>query len=146
VTSGASTAMALTERAGSERVRGQEKRLCNESQWNSTWFIVGGGPAGPRCRNQTETAGPPIRAGVVSVCLIEKGRGDRRPHLVGARSWIHARLTELFPTWKQMGAPLNTEVSEDHFVILYENGGRRIPNSLLPDCFIKPRKLHHQLG
>jgi len=96
--------------------------------------IVGGGPAGLaaaiRLKQRAADSGR-----VVSVCLIEKG-AEIGAHILSGAVMDPRALTELFPTWKQMGAPLNTEVSEDHFVILYENGGRRIPNSLLPDCFI----------
>jgi electron-transferring-flavoprotein dehydrogenase len=96
--------------------------------------IVGGGPAGLaaaiRLKQRAAEAGT-----VVSVCLIEKG-AELGAHILSGAVMDPRALTELFPTWKQMGAPLNTEVSEDHFVILYEKGGRRIPNSVLPDCFI----------
>src|SRR5258708_24846277 len=44
-------------------------------------------------------------------------------------------LAELFPGWKQQGAPLNTAVSEDRFLFLTESGSFRTPDFLLPACF-----------
>ncbi len=41
-------------------------------------------------------------------------------------------LNELIPDWKEKGAPLNTPVSEDRFLILGESKQLRIPNLLLP--------------
>ncbi len=37
--------------------------------------------------------------------------------------------------WKELGAPLNTEVKEDRFFFLSEGGGTKVPNLLLPGCF-----------
>ncbi len=31
-------------------------------------------------------------------------------------------ITELFPNWKEDGAPLNAAVSEDRFLVLSESG------------------------
>jgi electron-transferring-flavoprotein dehydrogenase len=44
-------------------------------------------------------------------------------------------ITELFPDWQSMGAPLNTPVIEDRFMFLSETGSRTVPDWLLPDCF-----------
>ncbi|HEX7967191.1 MAG TPA: electron transfer flavoprotein-ubiquinone oxidoreductase, partial [Stellaceae bacterium] len=41
-------------------------------------------------------------------------------------------LNELIPDWKEKGAPLNTPVSEDQFLVLSEAKHFRIPNILLP--------------
>jgi electron-transferring-flavoprotein dehydrogenase len=41
-------------------------------------------------------------------------------------------MNELFPDWKERGAPLNTPVTEDRFLVLTEKGGMRIPNFLMP--------------
>ena len=42
-------------------------------------------------------------------------------------------LNELFPTWKELGAPLDTPVTEDAFVILTsDQKAVRLPNALLP--------------
>jgi electron-transferring-flavoprotein dehydrogenase len=44
-------------------------------------------------------------------------------------------LTELFPNWKEMGAPLNQPVTDDIFLMTTENGATRVPNFALPPCF-----------
>ncbi len=41
-------------------------------------------------------------------------------------------LSELFPNWKELGAPLETEVKEDKFLCLSETRSLQIPNFLLP--------------
>jgi len=59
---------------------------------------------------------------------------DRRAHPSGAVMDPRA-LAELFPDWKEQGAPLNTPVSEDRFLFLTESGSFRTPEFLLPACF-----------
>jgi electron-transferring-flavoprotein dehydrogenase len=44
-------------------------------------------------------------------------------------------MNELFPDWKEEGAPLNTPVTEDRLIFLSETGAKQVPNGLLPDCF-----------
>ena len=41
-------------------------------------------------------------------------------------------LNELIPDWRERGAPLTTEVSDDRFFMLSSKGSLRIPNVLLP--------------
>ena len=91
--------------------------------------IVGGGPAGLAAAIRLKQVN-----GDINVCLIEKGAEIGAHILSGAVMDPHA-LTELIPDWKALGAPLETEVTEDRFLILSETGSFRIPNSILPDCF-----------
>lgn len=91
--------------------------------------IVGGGPAGLAAAIRLKQVN-----GDINVCLIEKGAEVGAHILSGAVMDPHA-LTELIPDWKALGAPLETEVTEDRFLILSETGSFRIPNSILPDCF-----------
>jgi electron-transferring-flavoprotein dehydrogenase len=44
-------------------------------------------------------------------------------------------LTELFPKWNEMDAPLKQEVTSDQFLFLSETGAKATPDFLLPDCF-----------
>src|SRR5258708_33155319 len=44
-------------------------------------------------------------------------------------------LGEIFPDWKEKGAPLNQPVSEDRFLFLSETGSWKVPASMLPACF-----------
>jgi len=41
-------------------------------------------------------------------------------------------LTELFPNWKELGAPLNQPVTDDAYVFLGEKSSFRVPNMFLP--------------
>ncbi len=42
-------------------------------------------------------------------------------------------ITELFPNWKELGAPLNQPVTEDRFMFLTtEQNSFRLPNIFLP--------------
>ncbi len=44
-------------------------------------------------------------------------------------------LNELLPNWKADGAPLDTPVSEDRFLLLSETGATQFPQWMLPSCF-----------
>ena len=45
-------------------------------------------------------------------------------------------IDELFPDWRERGAPLNTQVTEDRFYLLTEKKAYFNPHWLLPDCFV----------
>ncbi|TMH73837.1 MAG: electron transfer flavoprotein-ubiquinone oxidoreductase [Betaproteobacteria bacterium] len=97
-------------------------------------LIVGAGPAGLAAAIRlkqlaTETARE------VTVCVIEKG-AEIGAHILSGAVMDPRALNELFPDWKEKGAPLDTAVAEDRFVFLKTNGSYRIPNALLPDCFL----------
>ena len=107
-------------------------------------LIVGGGPAGLaaaiRLKQQAEAKGQDI-----SVCLIEKG-AEIGAHILSGAVMDPRAITELFPDWKERGAPLNTAVTEDRVIFLNETGGRTIPNGLLPDCFVNHGNYIVRLG
>ena len=96
-------------------------------------LIVGGGPAGLasaiRLKQLANEAGKEI-----SVCLIEKG-AEIGAHILSGAVMDPKALAELFPNWKEDGAPLNAAVSEDRFLVLSETGAKQVPNMLLPGCF-----------
>jgi electron-transferring-flavoprotein dehydrogenase len=95
--------------------------------------IVGGGPAGLaaaiRIKQLAATRGEEI-----GVCVLEKG-SEIGAHTLSGAVMDPRAITELLPDWKEQGAPLHTEVSEDRFMFLSPNSGRRLPDWLLPDCF-----------
>ena len=78
--------------------------------------IVGGGPSGLsaacRIKQLAEEAGQEI-----SVCLVEKG-SEIGAHILSGAVIEDRALTELFPDWKEMGAPLNTPVKGDEVYFL----------------------------
>ncbi len=95
--------------------------------------IVGGGPAGLsaaiRLKQLSQEQGCEV-----SVCVLEKG-SEVGAHIVSGAVMDPRALTELIPDWKEQGAPLNVEVTEDRFLFLSENGTRQVPNWLLPKSF-----------
>lgn len=95
--------------------------------------IVGGGPAGLSAAIKLKQLG--AAAGrEVSVVVLEKG-GEPGAHILSGAVMDPKALSELFPNWKEMGAPLNTEVTEDRVLILTENKAYKTPNWMLPKCF-----------
>ena len=107
-------------------------------------LVVGGGPAGLaaaiRLKQLADEKGQAL-----SICLIEKGAEIGAHSLSGAVMDPRA-LDELIPDWKDKGAPVSTEVSEDRFVFLSERGARRVPNALLPGCFLNHGNYIVRLG
>ncbi|MCC6656602.1 MAG: electron transfer flavoprotein-ubiquinone oxidoreductase [Rhodocyclaceae bacterium] len=92
--------------------------------------IVGGGPAGLAAAIRLKQ----LDAGI-NVCLIEKG-AEVGAHILSGAVMDPRALNELVPDWKEKGAPLDTPVSEDRFIILSETGGLKVPNFFLPGCFL----------
>ncbi len=94
--------------------------------------IVGAGPAGlsAACRIMLQAQ---EKEQEVTVCVVEKGSEVGAHTLSGAVLEPHA-MDELFPNWKDMGAPINTAVTEDKF-FFYTSGKGAIK---LPNIFIPP--------
>ncbi len=67
----------------------------------------------------------------ISVCVIEKG-SEVGAHILSGAVVDPIGLNELIPDWKEKGAPLNTPVTEDRFLILTEANHIYIPNFMLP--------------
>ncbi len=95
--------------------------------------VVGGGPAGLSAAirlKQLATA----QGREVSVCVLEKG-GELGAHILSGAVMDPGAITELFPNWKELGAPLNTPVTEDRMLFLTETKAVKTPNWMLPECF-----------
>jgi electron-transferring-flavoprotein dehydrogenase len=95
--------------------------------------VVGGGPAGLSAAIRLKQLAAE-KGNEVSVCVLEKG-GELGAHILSGAVMDPQAITELFPNWKELGAPLNTEVSEDRFLFLTETKAYKTPNWMLPDCF-----------
>jgi electron-transferring-flavoprotein dehydrogenase len=91
--------------------------------------VVGGGPAGLAAAIRLKQLAPET-----SVCLLEKG-SEIGAHILSGAVMDPRALAELFPDWKEKGAPLNVPVTEDRFLFLTETGAFRTPEFLLPACF-----------
>ena len=99
--------------------------------------IVGGGPSGLSAA---------IRLAQISqekgkdwqIALVEKG-SEIGAHIISGAVIEPTALNELFPDWKNMGAPLTTEVSIDEFYYLRsQQTSTKVPNFLIP----KPMRNH----
>ena len=92
--------------------------------------IVGAGPAGLaaaiRLKQKAATAGSEI-----SVVVVEKG-SEVGAHILSGAVIDPVGLNRLIPDWKQRGAPVDTLVTEDQFLVLGPEGDIRLPNWPMP--------------
>jgi electron-transferring-flavoprotein dehydrogenase len=95
--------------------------------------IVGGGPAGLAAAIRLKQLATE-KGQEINVCVLEKG-SEIGAHILSGAVMDPIAITELIPNWKELGAPLNTDVSEDRFMFLTETGSRTVPNWMLPACF-----------
>ncbi len=95
--------------------------------------IVGAGPAGLSAAIRLKQLAAE-RGTEIGVCVVEKG-SEVGAHILSGAVMDPQALGELFPDWRERGAPLNTEVKEDRFLFLSEQGARRVPGWMLPGCF-----------
>jgi len=95
--------------------------------------IVGAGPAGLsaaiRLKQLAEKAGKEI-----SVVVLEKG-SEPGAHILSGAVMDPQAMNELFPNWKELGAPLNQPVTADEVLVLTETGAIATPQALIPNNF-----------
>lgn len=94
-------------------------------------LVVGGGPAGLAAACQLRKAA--MANGLeLSVCLVEKA-AEIGAHTLSGAIFETRALDELFPDWKELGAPLHTQVTSDEIYLLGSaESSRIIPNALVP--------------
>ncbi|RZJ84206.1 MAG: FAD-binding protein, partial [Brevundimonas sp.] len=92
--------------------------------------IVGGGPAGLsaaiRLKQRAEAEGREV-----SVAVLEKS-AEVGGHILSGAVIDPKALNELFPDWKDRGAPLETPVTKDRFMLLGPQGQVSLPMPLMP--------------
>ncbi len=93
--------------------------------------VVGGGPAGLsaaiRLRQLAIAEGREL-----TVCLVEKG-AEVGAHIMSGAVFEPTALNELFPDWRNMGAPLNTPVQSDEIFYLSSSSlSIRVPGVFAP--------------
>lgn len=99
--------------------------------------IVGAGPAGlsAACRLKQQAA---EKGQEISVCVVEKG-SEVGAHILSGAVFEPRALDELFPNWKELGAPLNTPVKRDDIYLLKdERQATKVPN------FFVPKPMHNE--
>ena len=93
--------------------------------------IVGGGPGGLSAACRLMQLGAD-NGQELSVCLVEKA-AEIGGHILSGASFEPTALNELFPDWKEMGAPLDNPVTEDlAYVMPNKKSSIRIPGFLIP--------------
>ena len=92
--------------------------------------IVGAGPAGLsaaiRIKQLAAETGQDI-----SVVVLEKG-SEVGAHILSGAVIDPVGLNALIPDWRERGAPLTTQVTEDRFLVLGPAGDVQLPNMLMP--------------
>ncbi len=93
--------------------------------------IVGAGPAGlsTACRlmQMAKESGKEL-----SVCVLEKG-SEVGAHILSGAVFEPSALNELFPDWKERGAPLSTAVTgDDVYYLPGAESSFKFPNLLVP--------------
>ncbi|AFU97625.1 electron transfer flavoprotein-ubiquinone oxidoreductase [Simiduia agarivorans] len=95
--------------------------------------IVGAGPAGLaaacRLRQLNED---------ITVCVVEKG-SEVGAHILSGAVFEPKALNELFPDWKEKGAPLHTAVKRDDIYLLKNDQAA----SKIPGLFV-PKTMHNE--
>ena len=94
-------------------------------------LIVGAGPAGLsaacKAKQLAEAAGQEL-----SVCVVEKG-SEVGAHILSGAVFEPRALNELFPDWKERGAPLKTPVTgDDIYFFRSETAAIKMPNLFVP--------------
>jgi electron-transferring-flavoprotein dehydrogenase len=100
-------------------------------------LIVGAGPAGLaaacKIRQLSESTGKDI-----SVCVVEKG-SEVGAHILSGAVLEPSALNELFPDWKEKGAPLNTPVTRDDiYYMVNAEKAIKVPS------FAVPKTMHNE--
>ena len=99
--------------------------------------IVGAGPAGlaAACRVMQLAQ---EKEQEITVCLVEKG-SEVGAHILSGAVLETRALDELFPDWKEQGAPVTTEVKGDDFYFFTSDSGA----IKMPSLFI-PKPMHNE--
>ncbi len=99
--------------------------------------IVGAGPSGlaTACRLMQQAQ---EKEQELMVCVVEKG-SEVGAHILSGAVFEPRSLNELFPDWKEKGAPLNTPVTgDDIYLLKNEESAVKLPG------FAVPKTMHNE--
>jgi electron-transferring-flavoprotein dehydrogenase len=88
--------------------------------------IVGAGPSGLAAAIRLKQLSPDL-----SVAVLEKG-SEVGAHILSGAVIDPIAMNELFPDWKEKGAPLETAVTEDRFLIIGPQSDLPLPVFAMP--------------
>jgi electron-transferring-flavoprotein dehydrogenase len=94
--------------------------------------IVGAGPAGLSAAIKIRQLAIENNLNDLSVCVVEKG-SEVGAHILSGAVLEPRAMNELFPDWKEQGAPLNVPVTEDKtFFLLSDEKSQEAPHWMVP--------------
>ena len=103
--------------------------------------VVGAGPAGLSSAIKLAQLSK-INDMPVSICVVEKG-AEVGAHILSGALFETKALDELFPDWKDSGAPVNNPVSLDEFVYMTSDRHHiKLPSFLTPNLMHNSEKNH----
>ena len=94
--------------------------------------VVGAGPAGLACAIRLKQLAA-FESKEISVLVLEKG-SEPGAHILSGAVMDPRAMAELFPDWRDRGAPLNQRVVGDEVLWLAEHKAWRTPDFFVPDC------------
>jgi electron-transferring-flavoprotein dehydrogenase len=93
--------------------------------------IVGAGPAGLSTACRLMQLAQKAQQELM-VCVVEKG-SEVGAHILSGAVFETRALDELFPDWQERGAPVTTEVTEDHIYLLRDaQKANKLPTIVTP--------------
>lgn len=95
--------------------------------------IVGAGPSGLAAACRLKQINPEL-----NVVIVEKG-SEVGAHILSGAVFEPSALSQLFPDWKEKGAPLNTLVKRDDiYLMMSPESAIKVPN------FFVPKTMHNE--
>jgi len=103
--------------------------------------VVGGGPAGLSAASKFAQMASESEE-ELSVCLIEKG-SEIGAHILSGAVFETRALDELFPNWREEGAPVSNPVNSDEvFYLVDKKQSIKVPSFFLPPRLHNPSSSH----
>ena len=94
--------------------------------------IVGAGPAGLSAAIKIRQLAIENNLPDLSVCVVEKG-SEVGAHILSGAVLEPRAMNELFPNWKEEGAPLNVPVTDDEtYFLLSDTKAQKMPYWMVP--------------